>query len=99
MLDTFGIGEDIPTAWGSNSDSIVAFMPDTGKVLHFRVPYPRGFFRRGPDGRIDDPKSGWKGKGLWGAFAMTPPFHQEGGAEGTGPQVVHFQLRSHPLHS
>ena len=97
LFDTFGLGKDIPMAPGSNSDSIVALLPDTGKVLHFRVPYPRGFFGRGLDGRIDDPKAGWKGKGLWGAFAMTPAFHQEGGDEGMGPEVVHFQLRSNPL--
>lgn len=97
LYDTFGLGKDIPMAPGSNSDSIVALMPDTGKWLHFRVPYPRGFFGRGLDGRIDDAKAGWKGKGLWGAYAMTPAFHQEGGDEGKGPQFVHFQLRSNPL--
>ena len=97
LYDTFGLGKDIPMAPGSNSDSVVAMMPDTGKFLHFRVPYPRGFFGRGLDGRIDDPNGGWKGKGLWGAFAMTPAHHQEGGDEGKGPQMVHFQLRAHPL--
>ncbi len=97
LYDTFGLGKDIPMAPGSNSDSIIAMMPDTGKFLHFRVPYPRGFFGRGLDGRIDDPKGGWKGKGLWGAFAMTPAHHQEGGDEAKGPQMVHFQLRAHPL--
>ena len=34
--------------------------PD-GTWLVFRVPYPLGFFSRGMDGRIDDPKAGWKG--------------------------------------
>ena len=28
-----------------------------------RVPYPLGFYSRGLDGRIDDPKAGWKGRG------------------------------------
>ncbi len=28
---------------------------------------------------------------------MTPSFHLEGRDEGKGPQVVHFQLRAHPL--
>ena len=97
LYDTFGLGKDIPMAPGSNSDSMVAWMPDTGKALTFRVPYPRGFFGRGLDGRIDDPKGGWKGKGVWGAYAMTPAHHQEGGDEGKGPQFVHFQLRSSPL--
>lgn len=97
LYDTFGLGKDIPMAPGSNSDSMIAWMPDTGKALTFRVPYPRGFFGRGLDGRIDDPKGGWKGKGVWGAFAMTSAHHQEGGDEGKGPQFVQFQLRSNPL--
>ena len=27
-----------------------------GKVVELRVPYPMGFFAKGVDGRIDDPK-------------------------------------------
>ena len=82
---------------GSNSDSLIALTPSDGKVHHFRIPYPRGAFTRGLDGRIDDPKAGWKGRGLWMAYAMTPAFHQEGGNEGKGPQIVHLQFRSSPL--
>ena len=97
VYDTFGLGKDTPMAPGSNSDSLIALNKADGKVHHFTVPYPRGFFARGLDGRIDDPKGGWKGKGLWMAFAMTPAWQQEGGLEGKGPQMVHLQLRSSPL--
>jgi hypothetical protein len=30
-----------------------------------RVPYPLDFYTRNVDFRIDDPKAGWKGRGLW----------------------------------
>jgi hypothetical protein len=61
-----------------------------------RVPYPIGFFAKGLDGRIDDPKTGWKGKGLWSTWATRTPFHSETG-KGTSSKVVHFQLRPDPL--
>jgi hypothetical protein len=48
------------------------------------------------DGRIDDPKGGWKGKGLWAGSGTRAPFHQEGG-KGTKPKLVKFQLRPDPL--
>ena len=97
LYDTFGLGKDVPMAPGSNSDSLIAKLPNSNKLVHFRVPYPMGFFGRGVDGRIDDPKAGWKGKGLWMAYAMTPAWHMEGGDEGNNPEVVHLQLRPDPL--
>jgi len=60
------------------------------------VPYPIGFFAKGLDGRIDDPKAGWKGKGLWSTYATRTPFHVEGG-KGATSKVLHFQLRPDPL--
>jgi hypothetical protein len=48
------------------------------------------------DERIDDPKAGWKGKGLWATFGNRTPFHIEGG-KGTKPKVLKFQLRPDPL--
>ena len=36
-------------------------------MIVLRVPYPMGFYAKGFDGRIDDPKAGWKGRGLWAA--------------------------------
>ena len=64
--------------------------------VFLRVPYPIGFFAKGLDGRIDDAKAGWKGKGLWSTYATRAPFHEEGG-KGTTSKVVHFQLRPDPL--
>jgi hypothetical protein len=64
---------------------------------------------RGCDGRIDDPKVGWKGRGLWVTSGNRTPVHVEGidaphqGAPGTtektqsSPLVVHFQLRPDAL--
>ena len=61
-----------------------------------RVPYPLGFYAKGLDGRIDDPKAGWKGRGLWATYGTRSPFHAEGG-KGTTSKVLHFQLRPDPL--
>ncbi len=96
-FDTFGMGKDVPLSNGTNSDSLLALQPETGKVLQFRVPYPMGFYSRGMDGRIDNPKTGWKGKGIWATFGSGPVWHQEGGLDGEGPQLVHFQMRPDPL--
>src|SRR5439155_4353579 len=67
-----------------------------GKFVVVRVPYPIGFFAKGLDGRIDDPKAGWKGKGLWSTYATRTPFHVECGKWATS-KVLHFQLRPDPL--
>ena len=67
-----------------------------GKWVVLRVPYPTGFYTKWMDGRIDDPKAGWKGLGLWSTTGNCTPFHLEGG-KGTRPKVVKFQLRPDPL--
>jgi len=46
--------------------------------------------------RIDDPKTSWKGKGLWTASASRATWHLEGG-KGTRPKLVKLQLRPNPL--
>ena len=94
--NTLGLGKDIPVATGTNSDSLVAVMPG-GKVIHLRVPYPMGFYAHGLDGRIDDPKAGWKGRGIWSNHSELAVWHQEGGLDGEGPEIVHFQMRPDPL--
>ena len=58
-----GVGKDVPLATGNESEGLLALVD--GKFLTFRVPYPMGFYAKGIDGRIDDPKAGWKGKGIW----------------------------------
>ena len=92
--DTLGLGKDVPFATGNANESLIALVD--GKFVNLRVPYPMGFYAKGMDGRIDDPKAGWKGKGMWTTFGNRTPFHVEGG-KGTLPKVVHFQLRPDPL--
>jgi len=94
QFDTFGLGADTPIATGNGEDGLMALV--NGKWVVLRVPYPMGFFAKGMDGRIDDPKAGWKGKGLWSTYATRAMAHVEGG-KGTTSKVLHFQLRPDPL--
>lgn len=96
QFDTFGLGRNVPIATGNGNDALLALLPDSGKFVVLRVPYPMGFYAKGMDGRIDDPKAGWKGKGLWATYGTRTPFHAEGG-KGTTSKVLHFQLRPDPL--
>ncbi|MBI4263855.1 MAG: hypothetical protein HY657_05750 [Acidobacteria bacterium] len=96
QFDTFGLGQNTPIVTGNGSDSLLALNPQTGQFTILRVPYPLGFFAKGLDGRIDDPRAGWKGKGLWATWGTRAPFHTEGGTSMTS-KVVHFQLRPNPL--
>ena len=91
-----GLGKDVPFMPGSNSDSILAFLPDTHKWVEMRVPYPLSFYPRGMDARIDDAKAGWKGREMWSVNATATPWHQETG-EGSFEKVVEFQVRPDPL--
>jgi hypothetical protein len=96
QFDTFGLGANVPIATGNDSDSLLALDPASGKFTILRVPYPNGFFAKGLDGRVDDAKAGWKGKGLWSTWATRTPFHNEGGRT-MQSKVVRFQLRPDPL--
>ncbi|MBI1874826.1 MAG: carboxypeptidase regulatory-like domain-containing protein [Acidobacteria bacterium] len=96
QFDTLGLGKNVPLSTGSLSDSLLALLPDTGQWVVLRVPYPLGFFSRGMDGRIDDAKAGWKGKGVWATYGAAVTWHIEGG-KGTNPKMIHFQMRPHPL--
>ena len=94
--NTLGLGNNIPIANGSNSDALLALMPDTGEWVVLRVPYPQGFFSRGLDGRIDDPDGGWKGRGVWATYGAAVTWHIEGG-RGVKPGMIKFQVRPDPL--
>ncbi|HEX4593355.1 MAG TPA: carboxypeptidase-like regulatory domain-containing protein [Bryobacteraceae bacterium] len=94
QFDTFGLGKNTPIATGNGEDALMAL--SNGKWITLRVPYPIGFFAKGLDGRIDDSKTGWKGKGLWSTYATRAMFHTETG-KGTSSKVLHFQLRPDPL--
>jgi hypothetical protein len=96
QFDTFGMGKNTPIVTANDMDALEALDPQTGKWVVMRVPYPMGFFAKSMDGRIDDPKAGWKGKGLWSTYATRAPWHIEGG-KGTTSKAVKFQLRPDPL--
>ena len=94
QFDTFGLGKNVPINTGNASEGLLALKDGQWVVL--RVPYPLGFYTKWMDGRIDDPKTGWKGKGLWATYSSRAPFHMETG-KGTPGKVLHFQLRPDPL--
>jgi hypothetical protein len=96
QYDTLGLGENMPMATGSNSDSLLVLNPKTREWITLRVPYPLGFYSRGLDGRIDDPGAGWNGRGLWANYGTHFVWHIEGG-KGTKGKLLHFQLRPDPL--
>jgi hypothetical protein len=94
QYDTSGLGKNTPFLNGSGSDALYALV--NGKFVTYRVPYPLGFMSRGMDGRIDDPKGGWKGRAIWTTHAEQSTWHQEGGTSEL-PNVIKIQNRPNPL--
>lgn len=97
-LDTqniMGLGKDTPILTGSNSDSLIALNPKTGEWTYMRVPYPLGFYQRGLDGRVDDPKGDWKGRALYSNYGTHLVWHSEGGKGFVG-KAVKIQIRPDP---
>src|SRR5687767_10521701 len=94
QFDTLGLGRNTPINTGNESEALLALKD--GKWVVMRVPYPMGFYTKWLDGRIDNPKAGWKGRGLWATISTRAPFHMEGG-KGTTSKAYHFQLRPDPL--
>jgi hypothetical protein len=94
QFNTLGLGENIPINTGNESEGLLVLKD--GKWIVLRVPYPMGFYTKWMDGRIDDPDSGWKGRGLWATISTRTPFHMEGG-KGTTSKVYKFQIRPDPL--
>ncbi len=94
--DVLGFGPETPVYGDVNTDALQVFIPATGEFVSMRVPYPMGFFSRSSNGRIDDPTTGWKGKGLWSSYSNYAAWHLEGG-KGTLQKAVKFQVRPHPL--
>jgi hypothetical protein len=92
--NTLGLGPNVPIATGNGNEALLALVD--GKFVTLHVPYPLGFYAKGMDGRIDDARAGWKGKGIWTTTGNRTPFHFEG-SKGTRPKVVHLQLRPDPL--
>jgi hypothetical protein len=94
QFNTLGLGENVPINTGNQSEGLLVLKD--GKWVVLRVPYPMGFYTKWLDGRIDDPKAGWKGRGLWATISTRAPFHMEGG-KGTTSKAIRFQLRPDPL--
>ncbi len=94
QFDTLGLGTNVPINTGNASEGLLALKD--GKWIVLRVPYPTGYYTKWMDGRIDDPRTGWKGRGLWSTVSTRTPFHMETG-KGTTSKVVRFQLRPDPL--
>jgi len=94
QFDTSGLGANTPIDTGNASEGLLALKD--GKWVVLRVPYPTGFYTKWMDGRIDDPKGGWKGRGLWTTISTRAPFHMETG-KGTTSKVIKFQMRPDPI--
>jgi hypothetical protein len=94
--DTLGFGKDAPIYSSMNTDSMEIFSPATRQFTTLRVPYPFSYFARSGSGRIDDLKTGWKGKGFWSSYSTYASWHIEGG-KGTLPKAVKMQMRPNPL--
>jgi len=94
QFDTLGLGANTPIDTGNGSEGFLALKDGQWVVL--RVPYPMGFFAKWMDGRIDDPTTGWKGRGLYATVSTRALWHMETG-EGTTSKVLHFQMRPDPL--
>ncbi|MFT4560295.1 MAG: streptogramin lyase [Gammaproteobacteria bacterium] len=93
QFDILGLGKDVVVVNGTNSDSLIAFIPATEKFVVIRVPYPLNTYTRGLDGRIDDPNTGWKGRGLWFTNGSDPIIH----SEQQRSYVAKVQIRPDPL--
>jgi len=93
-FNTFGLGANVPIASANGGEALVAIVNE--KVVNLRMPYPLGFFTKNVDGRIDDPRTGWKGRGLWTTSGNRTTFHNEGGVDNY-PKVYKVQMRPDPL--
>jgi len=93
QFGVLGLGENLPINTSNASEGLLALKD--GQWVILRVPYPTGFFTKWLDARIDDPKTGWKGRGLWATVSTRAPFHMETGKDTTS-KVVKFQLRNSP---
>jgi len=93
QFDVSGLGKDTVFVTGSTSDAFFVFDPKKETFSTFHIPYPMPYYARGLDGRIDDAKAGWKGRGLWMTYSSYLPRFTET-RSGT---VNHMQIRPNPL--
>ena len=93
-FNSFGLGKNVAIASANGSESLIAVVDN--KLVNLRMPYPLGFFTKNVDGRIDNPNTGWKGRGLWTTTGTRTTFHNEGGVNNF-PKVYKVQMRPNPL--
>jgi len=93
QYNTLGLGKDTVVLNGTDSDSLLAFSQTTKRFTTIRIPYPLNSYSRGSDGRIDNPKTGWKGRGLWFDLGLDPIIH----SEKQQGYVAKVQVRPNPL--
>jgi hypothetical protein len=93
QFDVSGLGKDTVFVTGSASDAMFVFDPKKETFSVFHIPYPMPYYARGLDGRVDDAKAGWKGRGLWMTYSSYLPRFTET-RSGT---VNHMQIRPNPL--
>jgi hypothetical protein len=96
LNNVMGLGADTHFFPAINSDSVLVMKDGGDKLMSLRIPYPMGFYTRGMDFRINDPKAGWKGREMTSTYSSSTLWHQEGG-EGENSKLVIFQLRPNPL--
>ena len=92
--NTLGLGPNVPIADANGSEELLALV--NGKFVNIHIPYPMGFFSKNVDGRIDNPGTGWKGRGLWTTTGTRTVFHNEGGTS-SRPKIYKVQVRPDPL--
>jgi len=93
QFDTLGLGKDTVIVTGTTSDSLQVFDPKKETFSVVRIPYPMPFYTRGMDGRIDDAKTDWKGRGIWATYSSYLPKFTETKLG----SVEHIQVRPNPL--
>ena len=79
--DTLGFGKDAPVLLPiPNTDSLEVFQPSDQAVHHAARAVSDELTSPAPaSGRIDDPNTGWKGKGFWSSYSTYASWHIEGG--------------------
>jgi hypothetical protein len=93
QFDALGLGKNTVIVTGTTSDSMLIFDPKKETFSVFRMAYPMPFYTRGLDGRIDDPKAGWKGRGIWATYSSYMPKFTETRIG----SINHIQVRPNQL--
>src|SRR5437870_315036 len=94
QFNTLGLGRNVLINTGNESEGLLVLKD--GRWVILRVPYPLGFYTKSMEGRIDNPESRWKGRGLWTCISTRAPFHMEGG-KGTTKQSHAFSASSRSI--